>query len=126
MDYEEKYENALPRAKNLHKDAIDMEGNLSSKQCETIFPELAEKKEPKKIEDEPKNYKQQLMSEMADLVKDYIRLKSSWSEEDEDMCYKATAVINKLCAEGREYVWSVNTLKKLLYWLKSLKQRIIG
>ena len=47
-----------------------------------------------------------------------------WSEEDEDMCYKATAVINRLCADGKEYVWSVNTLKKLFYWLKSLKDRV--
>lgn len=49
---------------------------------------------------------------------------TEWSEEDEDMCYKATAVINRLCAEGKEYVWSVNTLKKLFYWFKSLKDRV--
>jgi hypothetical protein len=49
---------------------------------------------------------------------------AEWSEEDEEMCYKVTAVINKLCAEGKEYVWSVNTLNKLFYWLKSLKDRI--
>ena len=47
-----------------------------------------------------------------------------WSEEDEEMCYKVTAVINKLCAEGKEYVWSINTLNKLFYWLKSLKDRM--
>lgn len=33
---------------------------------------------------EPENYKQQIMSEMTDLVKDYIRQKLvKWSEEDE-------------------------------------------
>ena len=33
---------------------------------------------------EPENYKQQIMSEMSNLVKDYIRQKSvKWSEEDE-------------------------------------------
>lgn len=44
-----------------------------------------------------------------------------WSEEDEDMRYKATAVINRLCADGKEYVWSISTLEKLFYWLKSLR-----
>ena len=35
---------------------------------------------------EPENYKQQIMSEMTDLVKDYIRQKTvKWSEEDERM-----------------------------------------
>ena len=33
---------------------------------------------------EPENYKQQIISEMTDLVKDYIRQKTvKWSEEDE-------------------------------------------
>ena len=49
--------------------------------------------------------------------------KPAWSEEDEDMCYKAIAVINRLCAEGKDYVWSIKTLRKLFYWLKSLKER---
>lgn len=35
---------------------------------------------------EPENYKQQIISEMTDLVKDYIRQKPvKWSEEDERM-----------------------------------------
>lgn len=42
MDYEYKYKEALERARNLHKDAIDMEESLLSKQCEIIFPELKE------------------------------------------------------------------------------------
>ena len=48
----------------------------------------------------------------------------AWSEKDYDMLYKATAVINKLCAEGKDYVWSVNTLNELFYWFKSLKDRV--
>ena len=52
--------------------------------------------------------------------------KSAWSEEDEDMHYKAMAVINRLYAEGKDYVWSTKTLKKLFYWLKSLKDRVKG
>ena len=37
MDYEKKYKEALERARNLHKDAIDMEETLRAKQCEIIF-----------------------------------------------------------------------------------------
>lgn len=74
---------------------------------------------PDRIEYEIKWLKNRLNS-----LKNRVQPKQGWSEEDEDMCYKATAVINRLCAEGKEYVWSVNTLKKLFYWLKSLKDRV--
>ena len=36
------HDEAIKRAKNLHKDAIDMEEDLLAKQCEIIFPELKE------------------------------------------------------------------------------------
>lgn len=36
------YDEAIERAKNLHKDAIDMGENIRAKQCEIIFPELKE------------------------------------------------------------------------------------
>ena len=45
MTQEEKakaYDESLERARNLHKDAIDMEEGLLAKQCEIIFPELKE------------------------------------------------------------------------------------
>lgn len=42
MDYEKKYKEALERARNLHKDAIDMGENIRAKQCEIIFPEIKE------------------------------------------------------------------------------------
>ena len=45
MDYEQLYKEALERAKNLRKDAIDMGENLRAKQCEIIFPELAERED---------------------------------------------------------------------------------
>ncbi len=47
MDYEKKYKEALGRAKNLHKDAIDMEENSRAKLCEIIFPELVESEDEK-------------------------------------------------------------------------------
>lgn len=43
MDYEQKYKEALKRASNLHKDAVEMENNMTTKTCEIIFPELKEK-----------------------------------------------------------------------------------
>jgi len=48
MTTEEKaraYDEAIERARNLHKDAIDMEESLLAKQCEIIFPELKSKDE---------------------------------------------------------------------------------
>ena len=39
------YDKALERARNLHKDAIDMGENIRAKQCEIIFPELRESKD---------------------------------------------------------------------------------
>ena len=42
MNYEKAYKEALERAKNLHKDAIDMGENIRAKQCEIIFSELKE------------------------------------------------------------------------------------
>lgn len=42
MNYEKKYNEALERAKNLRKDAIDMGEDIRAKQCEIIFPELNE------------------------------------------------------------------------------------
>ena len=45
----------------------------------------AEQKELKKIEDEPENYKKQLMSEMADLVVDYIQQKPTWKPTEKQI-----------------------------------------
>jgi hypothetical protein len=61
--------------------------------------------------------------QLAEWKEKYFKVEPAWSEEDEDMRYKAMAVLNRLCSEGKEYVWSIETLKKLFYWLKSLKDR---
>ena len=48
MTQEEKakaYDNALERARNIHKDAIDMGDNIRAKQYEIIFPVLRESKD---------------------------------------------------------------------------------
>ena len=53
-----------------------------------------------------------------------VEQKLKWDEEDEDMLYKTIVVINRLCAEEKEYVWSISTLEKIFYWLKSLKDKV--
>lgn len=47
MNNEKAYQEALERAKNLYKDAIDMGENILAKQCEIIFPELNESEDEK-------------------------------------------------------------------------------
>lgn len=47
MNYEKSYKEAFERAKNLHKDAIDMGENIRAKQCEIIFHELKESEDEK-------------------------------------------------------------------------------
>lgn len=42
MNYEKKYKEALERASNLRKDAVEMENTMTTKTCEVIFPELKE------------------------------------------------------------------------------------
>ena len=77
-----------------------------------------DKKELKKIENESKNFEQQLISELADLVKDYIQQKSTaWSEEDDGLLEFTVAAIE-------DFYDDKNPLRyRLIEWLKSLKQR---
>ena len=70
-----------------------------------------EKKELKKVEYDSENYKQQVMSEMTDLVKDYIIQKPAWSEEDERM-YQS--IIDDTVQENQLDI-------KQIDWLKSLR-----
>lgn len=95
---------------------------LFSKMKEAGYEWNAEKKEIKKVEDEPKNYKQQVMSEMTDLVKDYIKQKPSWSEEDEK---NLQGIIDEIEANKNEAPsYDLSTYDKYLNWLKSLKNKI--
>ena len=121
---------------------------LSQKMKESGYEWNVEKKELKKIEqkqervdEDKKNYQMiqkiicdsDITAKMANKLSDWLKdlkekmqpqSKEEWSVDDEDMHYKAIAVINRLCAEGKDYVWSIKTLKKLFYWLKSLKVRV--
>lgn len=75
----------------------------------------------RKKEDEPENFKQQLISKMADLVKDYIQQKpTAWSEEDDGLLELTVAAIE-------DFYDDKNPLRyRLIEWLKSLKQGIGG
>ena len=42
MNYEQKYNEALARARSLHKDALINSNSARAKHCELIFPELKE------------------------------------------------------------------------------------
>ena len=134
------YDEAIEKAKK-YRDECKMRGNeWFVEDIEEMFPELKEENEDEKVRKEiietiknygpqtanPKLYNAMLawMERQRGLnPTDKGEEKSAWSKEDEDMLYKATSVINRLCAERREYVWSVNTLDKLFYWLNSLKER---
>lgn len=81
-----------------------------------------EKRELKKIE--PKNYKQQLMSEITDLVKDYIKQEFAWSEEDE---YQINTILHGLDMKKEIYKKrrKQSRREQIQYnWLKSLKERV--
>lgn len=44
MNYEQRYKEALERARSLRKDALIHANSVRAKQCEIIFPELKESK----------------------------------------------------------------------------------
>lgn len=88
-------------------------------------PDYDELKKPIKPE-EPKNYKQQVMSEMTNLVKDYIQQKSTWTEEDKK---KLTLLIKILEVNHSHGLFKVNSsetmrTEELVSWLKSLKPEL--
>ena len=105
---------------------------LFNKMKEAGYEWDAEKKELNNIEDEPKNYKQHIMSEITDLVTDYIRQKPSWSEEDEEMIDSIMDYMMPMPIffestkgkSGKEY--TKEFVKNATKWLKSLKKRIKG
>ena len=71
---------------------------------------------------EPENYKQQVLSEMTDLVKDYIRQKPvKWSEEDERTRKDIIRVL-----KGEIRYTSQQENEKYIDWLNSIKERIGG
>ena len=80
------------------------------------------KKKLIKIEDELENFKQQLMSEMTDLVKKYISRKIDWSEKDE---HKIKDIVYFLETAKKHYASTVE-IDACIEWLELLKKRIGG
>ena len=88
MDYEKAYKDALERARNLHKDAIDMDENIRAKQCEIIFPELTES------EDE----------NMKNWILDELRLSYKFADGDRDRCDELLKAISWLEKQGEHAI----------------------
>jgi len=109
---------------------IDYNTNL--KECLDWLEKQGEQKptdkiELKKIENESENYKQQVMPEMADLTKDYIRQKHTWSEEDKGNLLDVKCIIDEVW--GNQYVreeigYSAEELESLWHWLDNIWQRV--
>ena len=78
-----------------------------------------DKKELKKIENESENYKQQVMFEMADLAKDYIRQKHTWNEEDENRIKDTIHFLRN----AKKYYLKTTAIDSCIDWLKSLEDR---
>lgn len=114
---------------------IDKANLATKEQRDLLFQKMQESgytfdfgnKELNKIEDEPENYKHQLMSEMTDLVKEYIKqTPSEWSEEDEKNLYHLKTLLENLTKDNKyEFkVISDNDRDKYTAWLNYLKERI--
>lgn len=72
----------------------------------------------KKIEDESEDCKQQIMSEMADLIKDYIRQKpTEWGQEDEKNLIEVISIVQNISSYDKPY-------DRFIDWLKSLRNRV--
>lgn len=119
------YDEALERARNLHKDAIEMENKAAIKTCEIIFPELCESEDerirknliaifkgkiPYTSEEDAERY-------IAWLEKQGEQKPVEWTEEDEDNLNCCTGAIKNSFSDYKD-------VKELESWLKSLKQRI--
>ena len=66
MDYEQKYKEALERARKLYKNAITLQLEQDIKDYETIFPELIEESEDERI-------RKELLEHCKNQVKPYIQ-----------------------------------------------------
>ena len=113
-------------------------------QCNTLFAKMqeagfewdAEKKELKKIEQEPidcneeyynEELKNALFTSLRDAREQYLREKNAaWSDEDENMIRGLIAICDELVGRHSCYPVENCDIEKLKNWLKALKQRIRG
>ena len=94
---------------------------LFQKMKEAGYEWDVKKKELKKIEDVPENYKRQVMSEMTNLVKDYIQQKPTWSEDDEKMFQTIIADLKGFKHDNTSCL--APHFDNCIAWLNSLKDR---
>ena len=111
-------------SKDFHPATKEQRDLLFSKMHEAGYEWDEEKKELRKIEDDSKNCKQQIMSEITSLVTDYIKQKPVWSKEDER---NLKGIIDEIEANKNNAPdYDLTTYDRFLSWLKSLKERIGG
>ena len=104
---------------DIHPSTKELRDLLFTKMKEAGYEWDFNKKELIKIEDEPENFKQQVTSEMTDLVKKYIRM-IDWSEKDE---HKIKDIVYFLETAKKHYASTVE-IDACIEWLESLKKRI--
>ena len=95
---------------------------LFAKMREAGFEWNEEKKELINLKEKSENYKQQLLSEMTDLIKDYIQQKPIWTEEDEKKRNLLIKILEVNHPHGLFKINSSETIRteELVSWLKSL------
>lgn len=148
MDYEKKYKEAIKRASNIHKDAVEMENSMVTKTCEVIFPELKES-EDERIRKDIKQHFLYLDDSFPDKAK-WLNWLEKQGEQKPNVCEGCNNVKGCIaCVDGSEWAyieeqnpaWSEedeNTLRTIISdgirgaeldmlqidWLKSLKDRV--
>ena len=136
MNYEKKYNEALERAKNLRKDAIDMGEDIRAKQCEIIFPELNES-DDERIRQElithcrntrcvTEEGAERIAKWIAWLEKQDEQEPIEWKDSDEKYLFWALLSIQKDIAVSEINGVNTKDLNDCVKWLYSLKQRIGG
>lgn len=125
MDYEKKYKEALERARNLHKDAIDMGENIRAKQCEIIFPELKENEDERIRKALIRFHKSTIDIDGikgADVIawlEKQGEQNSVWSEEDDAHVNSLLKRLEGLCRN--EFTTTRFAINEDEDWLKSLR-----
>ena len=129
------YNEALERARNLHKDAVEMENNMTTKTCEIIFPEL-KKSEDEKIRKDLIIYLRSILSNKKygdKFIEDWIAWlekqgekgtkwnngeipNSAWSEEDTQYINDTLALLS--------FGVSAHSIGEIQEWLQSLNNRV--
>ena len=132
MNYEEKYKEALERAKKLH-DSYNLM-HISVDEIEQIFPELAESEDERimsRIIDGFKNFSRSAskwnnipVEEVIACLEKQEEQKQEWSEDDSDILRDAICATDILAKDfKKDNPHLAKTLRVAKEWLESLPER---